>query len=66
MHICGKWVEISKNLRVQLILKLNIASLNFKFLMINRVSDHENGYETLFDVKTKIGFGMSSIINNIS
>jgi hypothetical protein len=28
--------------------------------MINRVSDHENGYETLFDVKTKIGFRMSS------
>ncbi len=47
-------------LLLELIPKLNIASLNFKFLMINRVSDHENGYETLFDVKTKIGFGISS------
>ena len=44
----------------ELIPKLNIASLNFKFLMINRVSDRENGYETLFDVKTKIDFRMSS------
>ena len=49
-----------QSLNIELIPKLNIASLNFKFLMINRVSDHGNGYETLFYVKTKIGFRMSS------
>ncbi|WP_440948611.1 hypothetical protein ACSAZL_10490 [Methanosarcina sp. T3] len=37
--------------------KLKIDSLDYVLKIINRVPDHENGSETLIDVKVKLVLG---------
>lgn len=45
-------IPLYYNIYFEPIPKLKIESLNFKFQMTNRVSDHENNFETLINVRT--------------